>query len=104
MINVKELREAMGISQAALADMVGTSQQQIDKIEKGKIKHSRIFPALERVLLPENMIGCHPWCRPPRRQDLEEAIATVDAALEQVSKAFQRLLEAKCVLIKANED
>jgi phage repressor protein C with HTH and peptisase S24 domain len=38
---IREQREARGLSQAALAEAVGTRQQTIDKIERGIIKHSR---------------------------------------------------------------
>lgn len=43
---VRERRAAKGLSQAELAERVGTNQQTIGKIEKGLIKHSRFFPAL----------------------------------------------------------
>lgn len=40
-------RQSRGLTQAELAQRVGTNQQTVDKIEKGIIKHSRYFPRLE---------------------------------------------------------
>lgn len=37
---LKEIREAKGLSQVKLAELVGTSQQQIGKLEKGERKLS----------------------------------------------------------------
>lgn len=47
---IKQEREAAGITQAELASRVGTKQQTIDKIEAGKIKHSRLFPRIAMEL------------------------------------------------------
>lgn len=47
---VAERRQALGLTQAALAREAGTKQQTIDKIEKGTIKHSRVFPRLAVAL------------------------------------------------------
>lgn len=41
-------RTNRGLTQAELASRVGTNQQTVDKIEKGLIKHSRIFPKLAK--------------------------------------------------------
>lgn len=43
---IKTAREAYELTQAELASRVGTKQQTIDKIEKGTIKHSRLFPKI----------------------------------------------------------
>lgn len=47
---IKASRLRHGWSQENLAKMVGTKQQTIDRIEKGKILHSRWMPALLQVL------------------------------------------------------
>ncbi|WP_313573572.1 helix-turn-helix transcriptional regulator [Brevundimonas sp.] len=38
---IRTMRERARLSQAALAEAVGTTQQTIDRIEKGEVKHSR---------------------------------------------------------------
>lgn len=38
--NIQKLRKAHGMTMAKLADVIGTSQQQIDRLEKGKRKLS----------------------------------------------------------------
>ena len=43
---VKRARASKGWSQPELARRVGTSQQTIDKIETGKVKHSSFLPAI----------------------------------------------------------
>lgn len=43
---IRTAREARGMTQAELASKVATKQQTIDKIEKGTIKHSRLFPRI----------------------------------------------------------
>src|SRR6516165_3932965 len=43
---VKRARAAAGISQPELARRVQTSQQTIDKIETGKVRHSSFLPAI----------------------------------------------------------
>jgi transcriptional regulator with XRE-family HTH domain len=62
---VKRARASKGWSQPELARRVGTSQQTIDKIETGKVKHSSFLPAiavelgvpLERVLRVRHKSG-----------------------------------------------
>jgi transcriptional regulator with XRE-family HTH domain len=43
---VKKARANKGISQPELARRVGTTQQTIDKIENGRVKHSSFLPAI----------------------------------------------------------
>ena len=43
---IRAARETRGWSQAELGRRIGAPQQTIDKIEKGTIKHSRLFPKL----------------------------------------------------------
>src|SRR6516225_7715371 len=43
---VKRARASKGWSQPELARRVGTTQQTIDKIEAGIVKHSRFLPAI----------------------------------------------------------
>ena len=43
---VKTAREAKGYSQPKLAQLVGTSQQTVDKIESGKVERSSFLPAI----------------------------------------------------------
>lgn len=38
---IREMRERARLSQAALAAAIGTTQQTVDRIEKGEVKHSR---------------------------------------------------------------
>lgn len=61
---LKRYREAFELSQAALADLIGTSQNNISAIENGKrdigvnvaIKLCAIFPVtLEKLLIPEGL-------------------------------------------------
>src|ERR1700752_4402383 len=47
---VKNARAAKGLSQPQLARRVGTSQQTIDKIETGKVKHSSFLPGIAMEL------------------------------------------------------
>lgn len=47
---IRQQREALGLSQAKLADMAGTSQQTLDRIERGAVKFSRTVPALLTAL------------------------------------------------------
>lgn len=47
---IRQAREALGWSQAELAEKAGTNQQTIDRIESGKTQHSRATPAVLRAL------------------------------------------------------
>jgi len=47
---VKERRTALGLTQYQLADLVGTAQTSIQKIERGDTKNPRNIEALARVL------------------------------------------------------
>lgn len=47
---VREAREAKGWSQADLARRAGTSQQNIDRIERSEVVHSRALPAILSAL------------------------------------------------------
>lgn len=47
---IRELREAVGLSQAALAEAVGTSQQTVDRIERGEVSHSRYTSPIRAYL------------------------------------------------------
>lgn len=47
---IKDMRERLGWSQAELAKFAKTSQQTVDRIERGETLHSRAFPALLEVL------------------------------------------------------
>lgn len=64
--SIRAAREARGWSQAKLADAVGTTQQTIDRIEKGQTDYSRyldrIFDALEIV-------------RPASAEEIAQAVA-----------------------------
>lgn len=51
---VKERREQAGLSQADLAALAKSSQQTIDRIERGETKHSRAFPRVLAALKIEN--------------------------------------------------
>jgi transcriptional regulator with XRE-family HTH domain len=55
-IKIKELREARGISQQQLADMVGTTNQQISHLENGKRKLT--IEWLQRLA---RALGCSPF-------------------------------------------
>jgi phage repressor protein C with HTH and peptisase S24 domain len=52
---IRAAREARGLSQAELAARVGTSQQTIDKIERGEVVHSRYLSRIrEQLAIEEN--------------------------------------------------
>jgi transcriptional regulator with XRE-family HTH domain len=55
MVPLREIREARGLSQLALARRAGTSQQQIDRLEKAQ---RRMTIAWARLLAP--LLGVHP--------------------------------------------
>lgn len=56
---VTELRKAMGLSQAALADRIGVKQQAIGTIERGNVQRPTILHELARALgtTPEYLCG-----------------------------------------------
>ena len=47
---IKAKREQLGWSQEDLARRAGTSQQNVDRIESGAVKHSRYLPQIARAL------------------------------------------------------
>jgi transcriptional regulator with XRE-family HTH domain len=47
---IRAAREAKGLSQAALAEMVGTTQQTIDKIENNRIERTSYLPEIWEAL------------------------------------------------------
>lgn len=47
---INAIRTELGLSQAKLAELVGTSQQSIDRIEKGTTSHSRFIEPILNVL------------------------------------------------------
>lgn len=47
---IRAKREALGWSQAKLAELAGTSQQTIDRIERGATEHSRAIPRVMDAL------------------------------------------------------
>ncbi|MDB5652938.1 MAG: helix-turn-helix family protein [Tardiphaga sp.] len=51
---IREKREEAGLSQADLATLAKSSQQTIDRIERGETKHSRAFPRLLAALKIES--------------------------------------------------
>ena len=54
---VKERRTALGLTQYQLADLVGTAQTSIQKIERGDTKNPRNIEALARLLLVQVALG-----------------------------------------------
>jgi transcriptional regulator with XRE-family HTH domain len=52
---LREWRKARGLTQEALADMIGVDRTVISKVETEKLPYSQTF--LERVAL---VLGCHP--------------------------------------------
>src|SRR5919106_647430 len=47
---IRRERHAQNLSQQALAKMVGTNQQTVEKIETGKTKHSSFLPQILTAL------------------------------------------------------
>lgn len=47
---VRRAREERGLSQAELAKLAKTSQQTVDRIERGAVEHSRAYPRILEVL------------------------------------------------------
>lgn len=48
--NIRAAREAKGMTQAELAEKIGTSQQTVDKIERGVMKRTTYLPEIQKVL------------------------------------------------------
>lgn len=51
---IRQAREALGLTQSQLAERAGTTQQTIDRIEKGQVSHSRATPAILKALSLES--------------------------------------------------
>ncbi len=84
---VRQARESMGLSQAELAEKAETSQQTVDRIERGVVGHSRAYPAIARALgIPNEGFDIDRI-----KRDLEH----VTKASEESYKAFMR--EGKAV-------
>lgn len=49
-INIRKRREGMGLSQAQLAEKAGTTQQTVDRLERGETEFSRALPKISAVL------------------------------------------------------
>lgn len=47
---IREMREQLGVTQANLASMIGTTQQTIDRIESGETKRSRYIDLAQQAL------------------------------------------------------
>lgn len=69
---IRELREAAGLSQAALAEMVGTSQQTIDRIERGETQRSSFIPDIFAAL------GVPREGRMPTTDELQRDLSSFD--------------------------
>lgn len=55
---IREAREKAGLSQAALAESVGTTQQTVDRIERGETVFSRYAVRMrQRLGMPEDGSG-----------------------------------------------
>lgn len=52
---LREIREELGLSQATVARAVGTTQQTIDRIEKGKVQHSRYIEKIIKAYRAQGM-------------------------------------------------
>lgn len=76
---LKELREARGLSLAALAALVGTSNQQISHLELGK--RQLTVEWLERIALA---LECHPWA-------IVSESAPCDAREDRLVRAFRAM-------------
>ncbi|MEY9717903.1 transcriptional regulator with XRE-family HTH domain [Sinorhizobium fredii] len=47
---IREAREVLGWSQAQLAEKANTTQQTVDRLERGVVEHSRAYPKIASVL------------------------------------------------------
>lgn len=56
---IRTRREELGWSQAKLAEAAGTSQQTVDRIERGKVHHSRAFDDIWIALGLEPLVRTH---------------------------------------------
>lgn len=59
---IRAAREAMGLTQAKLGERAGTTQQTVDRIERGLTLHSRAIPKIAEILNadePLRTIGEH---------------------------------------------
>jgi transcriptional regulator with XRE-family HTH domain len=82
---IKRLRELKGLSQAALAEMVGTSQQTIDRIERAETIRSSFVPEILAAL------GVARDGRPPTAEELAadlnaKVLADVLGKVDQVNQ------------------
>lgn len=77
-VALRRAREERRMTQAELAELVGTTQQTVDRIEKGQIKQSKLYPALaEAVGLPNE--GFNP-------DGIEEALKGLEAEAAVAAK------------------
>lgn len=85
---IRERREALGMSQARLAELAGTSQQTVDRIERGVTTASRFIPAIRRIL---NLQVPPPESYEGRavQNDIQTADAMLDTIIDPVEAAMR---------------
>ncbi|WP_445490240.1 helix-turn-helix transcriptional regulator [Rhodopseudomonas sp. RCAM05734] len=92
---VKERREQAGLSQADLASLVKSSQQTIDRIERGETKHSRAFPRILAALKLDD---------DPTFSELAISEARLDEAIIEARSAIPNPAKAPEFAIPASTD
>lgn len=89
---IRRLREARGWTQAHLASRVGTSQQTIDRIERGETEFSRwIAPALE--VLSDEESGGAMIAKPTRELTVAGGRVKLNLTAEVSMATAARILE-----------
>ncbi len=89
---LRRIREELGYSQAKLAELAGTSQQTIDRLEKGQVAHSRALPRLV-ASLQADVEG--------KRFFLQDKIAKQGEAVLQATRADVRLAQQQGYLFES---
>jgi transcriptional regulator with XRE-family HTH domain len=79
---VRAAREALGMTQVELADRASTSQQTIDRIERGVVEHSRAYPRIAKVL---NI--------PDEGFDYDRTVATINRLQMENDQGYKAFME-----------
>ena len=93
---IRRAREAQGLSQAELAEKASTSQQTIDRLERGAVEHSRAYPAVRRALSLD-LTGYDTW--PYDVEENNDFGGRLGKHEEREGKAFEQLGQGRIPVI-----